>query len=86
VLVCVLQVVLHRLLPDHLLNLPLGVDVEWVIIQQSHLLHAITLPTLVVAHHLKPDFAEAVAVVDRLSQSRPLLPHLSHGGGIAQYV
>jgi hypothetical protein len=82
----VLQVVLHRLLPDHLLNLPLGVDVEWVIIQQSHLLHAITLPTLVVAHHLKPDFAEAVAVVDRLSQSRPLLPHLSHGGGIAQYV
>jgi hypothetical protein len=82
----VLQVVLHRLLPDHLLNLPLGVDVEWVIIQQSHLLHAITLPTLVVAHHLKPDFAEAVAIVDRLSQSRPLLPHLSHGGGIAQYV
>jgi hypothetical protein len=86
VLICVLQVVLHRLLPDHLLNLPLRINIEWIVIQQSHLLHAVAFSTLVVTHHLKPNLAESVAVIDRLCQSRPLLPHLSHGGGIPQYV
>lgn len=63
--VCVLQVVLYRLLPDHLLNLPLCIDVEWVLVEQSHLLHALAFPTIILAHHLDPDLAETIAVVDR---------------------
>ena len=86
VLVGVLEVVLHRLLPDHLLNLPLSVDVERVFIKKTHLLHPLAFPTLVLAHHVRPDLAEAVAVVDGLGQSGSLFPHLRHGVCISQYA
>lgn len=86
VFICVLKVVLNRLLSDHLLNLPLRLDVEWVLVEQSHLLHALAFSTLIVAHHFDPDLAETIAVVDRFGQSRPLLSDLSHGVCIAQYA
>lgn len=86
VFVCVLQVVLDRLLSDHLLDLPLRLDVEWILVEQPHLLHTLAFSTLIVAHHLDPDLTETIAVVDRFGQSRPLLSDLSHGVRVPQYA
>lgn len=83
-LVSVLEVVLHGLLPNHLLNLALRLDVEGVLVQQSHLFLTIALPLLILTYHLQPDLTETVAVVDRFSKRRPLLPHLCHSSRVAQ--
>ena len=81
-----LEVLLHRLLPDHLFDLPLRIHVERILVQQSHLLQAFPLTVLILADHLQPDVFEPSWVVDRLRQRRPLLPHLRHSTRIPQYT
>ena len=79
-----LQILLHLLLPDHLLDLALGVDVEGVFVQQLHLLQPLLLALLVLLHHLHPHLAEAVGVVEGVRQRWALLPHLRHRLRVAQ--
>jgi hypothetical protein len=86
VLVGELQVLLHRLLPDHLLDLALSFHVEGVFVQQPHLLQSLLFALLILPHHLHPHFFELIGVVDGIRQRRPLCSHLRHRCRVAQYT
>ena len=79
-----LQIILYLFLPDHLFDLGLGFDVEGVLVQQPHLLHAFALAVLVFPDHLHPHLAEAVAVVNGFGEGGTLLAYLGHGGRVAE--
>jgi hypothetical protein len=86
VLISMLQVFDDAVLADDLLDLPLGVDVEGVFVEQGDLILALAfgIPFLVLLHC--ECFSPTGGVVEGGDELRLLLPELFLGCGVAQDV